>query len=59
MKKLLPAWLALVTIVAICSSGCVVHRTVTKNGQEVSSGYAIKRPIKEAIDNSRDNSSHY
>ncbi|MBK1828540.1 hypothetical protein [Haloferula rosea] len=34
-------------------SSCLVKRTVTTGGQEVESGYAIKRPIKEAIDNSK------
>ena len=33
--------------------GCITKRTTYRNGQEVSSQYVIKRPIKEAVRNSR------
>jgi len=42
----------LATILVLSLSGCLVHQTVTRNGEEVRSGYAFKRPVKEAIDNS-------
>jgi outer membrane protein assembly factor BamE (lipoprotein component of BamABCDE complex) len=42
----------LVPIVAVACSGCLVEQTVTRNGEVVKEGYAIKRPIKEAMENS-------
>lgn len=33
--------------------GCLTKRTVTEGGRTVSEGYAIKRPLKEAVENSR------
>jgi len=48
--------LCLLSLIAMsCSlvSGCLVRRTVTSGGETVESGYAIKRPIKEAIDNKK------
>ncbi len=38
---------------AFLTSGCLVKRTVTVNGESQQEGYAIKRPIKEAIENSQ------
>ncbi len=29
------------------SSGCLTHRTVTKGGQTVSSGYVVKKPFEK------------
>lgn len=49
MKRILFAVAAL----ALFLPGCVSKRTTYKNGQEVSSQYIIKRPIKEAVQNSR------
>jgi len=34
-------------------SACVTERTVTRNGQPVQQGLVIKRPLKEAVENSR------
>lgn len=39
---------------SVACSGCLVEQTVTRNGEVVKEGYAIKRPIKEAIENSED-----
>ncbi len=39
--------------VAALSNGCLVKRTVTVNGGARQEGYAIKRPLKEAIQNSQ------
>lgn len=47
LKRLLPAALV------VLSSGCLTHRTVTRGGKTVKQGYVIKRPLKEAIGNSR------
>lgn len=38
---------------AVLTSGCLVKRTVTVNGESQQEGYAIKRPIKEAVENSQ------
>jgi hypothetical protein len=34
-------------------SSCVTKRTVTQGGQTVESGYVVKRPIKEAVQNTK------
>lgn len=34
-------------------SSCLTQRTVTQGGRTVSQDYVIKRPIKDALDNSR------
>jgi hypothetical protein len=34
-------------------TGCVTQRTVTRNGQPVEQGLVVKRPLKEAVENSR------
>ncbi|MEM1083632.1 MAG: hypothetical protein AAGI48_05880 [Verrucomicrobiota bacterium] len=47
--------LSLVTILAASLTGCLTRRTVTVGGETVESGYVVKRPIKEAIDNSKKN----
>ena len=44
----------LLALAAIFSfSACVTERTVTRNGQPVQQGLVVKRPIKEAVENSR------
>lgn len=43
----------MIAVTCSMSSSCLVKRTVTTGGQKVEEGYAIKRPIKEVIDNSR------
>ena len=45
--------LLVVTITAV-SSGCLVEQTVTRNGEVEQEGYVIKRPIKEAIENTKE-----
>lgn len=40
--------------IALCAfslSACVTKRTVTEGGQTVEEGYVVKRPIKNAIEN--------
>lgn len=32
---------------AVFSNGCVTHRTVTKDGKKVKSGYVVKRPFEK------------
>jgi hypothetical protein len=32
---------------AVFSSSCVTHRTVTKDGKKVKSGYVVKRPFEK------------
>lgn len=51
MKPLLlsAATLACASLLA----GCLTQRTVTEGGQTVSQKYVIKRPLKEAIENSQ------
>lgn len=51
MKTLLHAALALGVAVGLPS--CLTQRTVSEGGQTVSQGYVVKRPIKEAIENSQ------
>jgi hypothetical protein len=33
----------------LCSTGCVMKRTVTDGGQVVSESYYVDRPIRDAI----------
>lgn len=47
MKCLLAALLALPL------TGCLTQRTVTEGGHTVKQEYVIKRPLKEAIQNSQ------
>ncbi len=35
-------------------SSCLMRQTVTENGEEISSDYVVKRPIKDLIDHSED-----
>ena len=42
--------------IAICAfslSACITKRTVTVGGQTVEDGYVVKRPIKNAIENTK------
>jgi hypothetical protein len=39
--------------VVVSMSGCLTQRTVTEGGRKVSQEYVIKRPLKEAVQNSR------
>lgn len=32
--------------------GCLMRQTVTENGEVISSDYVVKRPLKDAIENS-------
>lgn len=41
--------ISLLTLATSLLSSCLVRRTVTTGGQTVEDGYAIKRPIKDAI----------
>ena len=43
----------LATILAGLLGGCLVRQKVTRNGAVVSDGYAFKRPLKEAFENSQ------
>ena len=42
-----------VLAIAMCSTSCLTQRTVKEGGQTVSQEYVIKRPIKDAIENSQ------
>lgn len=44
---------AIVIAAAAGLSSCITRRTVSEGGQTVSQSYVIKRPIKDAIENSR------
>jgi len=50
MKVLLKTVAAMIVLTSL--SGCLTKRTVTRGGQTVSEGYHIKRPLKEAVENS-------
>ena len=51
MKNRLPLCLiSLCGLTLICSSGCVMKRTVTNGGSVVSEKYIVKRPIKDAVE---------
>ena len=46
--------ISLLALATSLLSSCLVRRTVTTGGgQTVEQGYAIKRPVKDAIKNSR------
>ena len=50
MKNHLPLCLSLLCgLTLLCSSGCVMKRTVTNGGSVVSEKYIVKRPIKDAV----------
>jgi len=38
---------------ALLMPACVMHRTVTSNGQTIEQGYVVKRPLKDAVNNSQ------
>ncbi|MGL5016570.1 MAG: hypothetical protein ACRDBP_00430 [Luteolibacter sp.] len=38
------------TAIAVLSSSCVTHRTVTKDGKTVRSGYVVKKPFEKTGD---------
>ena len=43
----------LVAVFALTFAGCLTQRTVTEGGHTVKQDYIIKRPLKEAIQNSQ------
>jgi hypothetical protein len=43
----------LAVIFVLSLSGCLTQRTVSEGGHTVSQKYVIKRPIKEAVQDSR------
>jgi hypothetical protein len=43
----------LAAALALPLSGCLTQRTVSEGGHTVSQEYVIKRPLKEAVQNSR------
>lgn len=51
MKALCYSSLSLILVVSL--SSCLTERTVKEGGQTVSQELVIKRPIKEAIENSQ------
>lgn len=54
MKKSVRLARFLVALSASLSLGsCVTERTVTRNGQPVQQGLVVKRPLKDAMENSR------
>lgn len=54
MKSIRPfAKLLFVLPLILPLSSCVTHRTVTRGGQTVEQGLVVKRPLKEAVENSR------
>lgn len=54
MKTGILAKCMLASALAVLLSGCLSQRTVTSNGEVISQDYVIKRPIKDAIENSAD-----
>jgi hypothetical protein len=38
---------------AMVFSGCLVRREVTSGGRTIQDNYVVKRPLKEAIENSQ------
>jgi len=54
MKTIRPSLrLLLLVPVILPLSSCVTERTVTRGGQTVEQGLVVKRPLKEAVENSR------
>ena len=43
----------LAAALSLLSTGCLMRRTVTKNGSVVESKYVVKRPLKQMIENSQ------
>lgn len=48
----LPIYLLAATL-TLLSTGCLMRRTVTKNGSVVESNYIVKRPLKQLSENSQ------
>jgi len=53
MKRFPILSLLLVMLSSTLLSSCLTQRTVKQGGRTVSQDYVIKRPIKDALDNSR------
>jgi hypothetical protein len=53
MKTISTFSLLLALVSSLLFSSCLTQRTVTQGGRTVSQDYVIKRPIKDALDNSR------
>jgi hypothetical protein len=43
----------LAAALTLISTGCLMRRTVTKNGEVIESKYVVKRPLKQVIENSQ------
>jgi hypothetical protein len=50
MKTKLTSLCIFSTVIAVLSSSCVTHRTVTKDGKKVRSGYVVKTPFEKPGD---------
>jgi hypothetical protein len=50
MKLSLLTKLALAAATAAFFTGCITHRTVTREGRTVKSGYVVKAPFQSASD---------
>jgi hypothetical protein len=50
MKTKFTRLFLLSTTLALLSSSCVTHRTVTKDGKKVRSGYVVKKPFEKTGD---------
>lgn len=53
MKHIRTFSLLLPLISSLLFSSCLTQRTVTQGGRTVKQDYVIKRPLKDALDNSR------
>lgn len=49
----IPIRCAAVLVLLVLLPGCLTQRTVSEGGHTVSQEYVIKRPLKEAIENSQ------
>ncbi len=52
MKPTIFAKCLLASALVVLLSGCLTQETVTSNGEVISQDYVIKRPLKDAIENS-------
>lgn len=52
MKHIRTFSLLLALISSLLFSSCLTQRTVTQGGRTVKQDYVIKRPLKDALDNS-------
>ena len=50
MKILLPCKCLLAVVLVLLTSSCVTHRTVTKGGKTMKSGYVVKKPFEKPGD---------